>query len=133
MHPSQIEEECEYGSIDEVPKDDTEDFMQCVRNLSTEDSKHPIPIATFDESEPKYSGGTPDRRGTTGLKVSRNKRRLVARDGNFYFQEVERISSDPALGPRTEVRNERELDYPAAAGKTFEAIIRSQSRTHYRR
>jgi len=127
IRPEEIEEECGYGSVHELPKDEVEQWTACVQNLSVQENEE-VTVATFDSSDPRYFGGTPDERGTTGLKVSRSESRLVVDSGQFKQQQVNNISSDPALGPRIEVQDEQRINFAAASGKVYEAAVESQNR-----
>lgn len=120
-----IIERCGYLDANEISTTDLNeirDFTQCVITASknSDADGRDLTIGTISKGDrsPK-----PDRRGTTGMKVSQDEKRVVARDGKIYLQDVNNISSDPALGPRTEVKSENEISYPKAIGKSIEAAI----------
>ena len=89
--------------------------------------------------DPRDSPG----RGTTGRKVSHNQERIVidqVREENprmpddhvarkkekHILQKADKIESDPALGPRTEVKDEQEIDKHTALGKSVEMWSRER-------
>lgn len=141
-----LEEECGFTSLNRAAKQDmkyedteeAEEFFECARKVSRETGKAVV-VGTQSTSQNRMS---PDMqqspgRGTTGRKVSHNQERIVidqVREKNprmpddhvarkkekILLQKAERIESDPALGPRTNVKDEKEIDEPEALGKSVE-------------